>query len=234
MARIRSINRYSGKLGGVTVVDSKTYGQHTRSNRGTFKPSPVNASFERSQDLMREAVHYAQPIFNILKPYRSLVTDGKLWTRLKVHIMDQLKKTNAPNINTLRHLTLAKNQSLTSALSLAYTKTLDAENSRLTIAISNQTMPVFHHRIKFDSYQLSFIAIFLDGQNMATNHSPFVLKNRGVKDASPFEIASFDIPVAAKTILLVGKCSAIWQGHISCNMKANGFGVVEVIELNKE
>lgn len=78
-----------GSLGGITFVNSKRYGPHVRSKRGTIKPARLNAAMEKSSRRMSAANVPAKAIFDAVRIYHK---DGELWNKLVVIFRQQLRE----------------------------------------------------------------------------------------------------------------------------------------------
>lgn len=57
MAKVRSIIRLSGEVGGMVFVDSKTYGKYARAKRGTYILLPLSMTPSKNQHL-NLSVHF--------------------------------------------------------------------------------------------------------------------------------------------------------------------------------
>ena len=92
MAKADSLITFRGTHGGITFVKSKTYGDHIRAPRGTYKKAEVNAAFKKQSKKLVKANVPAQILRNALNPYRSDFRYGFLWQDLVSMTNDALGK----------------------------------------------------------------------------------------------------------------------------------------------
>lgn len=95
MAKARSITKISGTIGGVTHVDSPSYGYHTRNPRGTFTPITLADGMKTSGTEQSKANLMAKVIFDAVNIFAPNFKNGKFWPRL-VSVFRQQKKAGIP------------------------------------------------------------------------------------------------------------------------------------------
>lgn len=82
MAKSKSIVKLSGTMGGVTFVNSKAYGEHTRAPRGTYTPVVLAEGMQQSSMLQKQANLMAKIVFDQAKTFVPRFKNGQLWVRL--------------------------------------------------------------------------------------------------------------------------------------------------------
>ena len=108
MAKSKSTHDLQGTLGGLTFVNSRTYGKHVRSARGTKKKAKVNKAFkEQSRTLVRANVP-AKIVRDAIKLYLEDIPGGTLWKRLVSIFNKQLNTEGIVDFSKLTNLEVNK------------------------------------------------------------------------------------------------------------------------------
>src|SRR5258706_370390 len=98
MAKLNSLFKYAGTFQGVTVVNSRAYGQHIRKARTEFT---LNKEMKASSVVMKQANVYAKAFKDAIDPYRRHFRDGQLWQRLVSLFKTRLSKEGKVDFNVL-------------------------------------------------------------------------------------------------------------------------------------
>ena len=100
MAKITSVvtRGTQGTLQNLTFVNSKRYGDHVRSKRGTIKPAVLNDALIVGKKRLAKANEMAQLVFHAVRDEHK---DGTLWSRLLSNFQMQLKEGVAPSVYSL-------------------------------------------------------------------------------------------------------------------------------------
>ena len=91
MAKSKSIITLSGNLLGVTHVNSRTYGPHTRAPRGTYKPALLNDAMKESSAVQALANACARQINDHIKEFRGDFKGGQFWQNMLSALRQQYK-----------------------------------------------------------------------------------------------------------------------------------------------
>ncbi len=97
MAKVRSIMKLSGTIGGITFVDSVAYGAHSRAKRGSITPITLAEGMKVSSSNQNEANLRAKLIFDAVNEFAPGFKDGKFWSRLISIFRKQKKAGNSYN-----------------------------------------------------------------------------------------------------------------------------------------
>jgi hypothetical protein len=92
MAKARSIVKISGNVDGITFVDSKAYGLHTRAIRGSKTPITLADGMKVSSTNQNEANLRAKIIFDAVNEFAPGFKNGPFWSRLVSFFRRQKKE----------------------------------------------------------------------------------------------------------------------------------------------
>jgi hypothetical protein len=183
----------SGNLGKVTFVRSKRYGEHIRSQRGTFKPALLNDTMKESSQRMASANVPAKAIFDAVRLHHK---DGELWNKLVVIFRKQLKAGVPFHINDLKGLECHETCTLDRLTPCAGHKIQIAQKEdNLCIGLVLGEHPSWSHlQWKHDfQYRLSMIIVYPnleDGSFIEeTAYGPVTAFT------APVEPLSFEVPI---------------------------------------
>jgi len=217
-----------GNLGRVTFVDSKRYGPHVRSKRGSIKPAPLNDAMEKSSRAMALASAPAKAIFDAV---RSCHKDGELWNKLIVIFRRQLRAGRPFHIDaqdfegmechekfTLDQLMRSTDYKISAAL----------QEDNLHVDLSLQEHPDWSYLNWKDpfQYRLSLVTVFpylkAGGFEREIMHGPVA------EFTAPPEPLSFKVPVPgnANGYLLFLLATVCQRGEVVNQTHVRGMGVV--------
>ena len=183
----------SGKLGKVTFVQSKRYGEHIRSQRGSIKPALLNDAMKESSQRMASANVPAKAIFDAVRPHHK---DGELWNKLVVIFRKQLKAGLPFHINDLKGLECHETSTLDKLILCSqYRFQIAQKEDNLCIDLVMNEHPSWSYlKWKHDfQYQVSMVIVYPnleDGSFIEeTAHGPITAFT-----TSP-EPLSFEVPI---------------------------------------
>ena len=225
-------NGLSGNLHDLTFVNSKRYGPHVRSKRGTIKPAKLNAVMEKSSHLMARANVPAKAIFDAV---RTIHKDGELWNKLVVIFRQQLITGRAFHIDSLPDLECHEKFTLDKLIcSTSYKISHQLQGDSLHIQLSLKTHPDWSylgwkHRFQ---YRLSMVIVFPDLKTGRFEreiiHGPVSQFTNPVQPVS-FEVSVPDPANEYLLFLLATACEngeAVEQSHVK-GMRIVGAGRFE-------
>jgi hypothetical protein len=226
MAKLDSIFKFRGTFGGMTLVRSRTYGEHLRMPRR----ADVNEPFKKMQVVSRSIITpRAQLIKNQVNPFlTSLFKDGTLWSRLLSFFHEQQATLGVANFEALRGFEINSkyplNRILHSVSHIEQQHDTSVELSLSTLATRNFV------KGKSDSYRLRLIALFVsEDHSMATSSSltlPMIFKEEQVTQR-----ATITIPEGTATLIVMLDCEYCYKGEPLPRMDARGMRVEMVVEL---
>src|SRR5260221_11138546 len=135
MAKLNSLFKYAGAFQGVTVVNSRAYGQHIRKARTKFT---LNKEMKEASVVMKQANVYAKVFKDAIDPYRCDFRDGMLWQRLVSLFKRQLQKQGSADFSVLEGHELNKAHPLSRLFSMQTTLS-QTERTRTVRVTPRQT-----------------------------------------------------------------------------------------------
>lgn len=227
MAKSNSIFNFQGTVQNVTHVDSKAYGKHVRSPRGTHKPAVINEAFKQSGKELVNANLTAKMIKDALDPHREGFRDGTLWQRLLSVIKKEHKHQRPSNLNVLEGFQLYKTNPLDRYLAPIALYHIDASNNTLHITIGYEAHPDFKRYKRIDSYRLKLVALFpnLKLKTAATAEISFAV----IHLSNPvIELkATLPMPPQSDSVLLCLRLDGCIQGEPVNNQKTKGMAILK-------
>jgi hypothetical protein len=223
MAKLNGLFKYEGTFQGVTTVNSLAYGQHIRKARTKFT---LSKEMKESSAVMKQANVYAKVFKDAIDPYRRDFRDGMLWQRLVSLFKKQLQEKGKADFRSLEGHELHKSHPLSWILNAQATVT--TTDNVLSVHISSRhTQGPIKGRV--DGYQLTLIVLFVDRALLVQTFSGSTIISIG--DGPGEQQASWTIPEAATTAILVLKCDFSSGNKPMSIQKAMGMRVVKVVEM---
>lgn len=175
---------------GMILVRSRTYGDHVRAKRGTYKKARLNRALKKGSLLVREANAAAKLFKNAVDPYRKGLIDRSLWPNLLSMFRRQQTKTGRVDFSQLNPFEFHKRYTLHKLLPVQVVTSYDDKSHILRAVISYDGLPHFDNS-RIDGYKLSAIVLFPDLKKKTANtvveesailsleekHAPFELNN---------------------------------------------------------
>jgi hypothetical protein len=162
MAKSRSAKRLPKTGDDLTHVKSRTYGDHVRAKRGTYKKAKVNKAFKEE---IKNVTHANVPakIFNdAIEPYRRNFQGGQLWQRLVSLFRTQLTEDGSFDFGRIEKLEIHADYPLDRLLQVQATIKSASKNSILRVILEYNNPPDFSKTKYIDAYQLTVIGLFPD------------------------------------------------------------------------
>ncbi|MEJ1241970.1 hypothetical protein WBG78_27740 [Chryseolinea sp. T2] len=211
MAKQDSLFKYQGTFRKVTQVNSKTWGEHLRAARGTYKKAELNDAFKKSAAETPIANILAKTIKDLFLPHMNDFKDGRMWSRmLSIFKLQLSKEVDGPpkleefefnKAAPLRHLILWKEEVAASL-----------DGNALQLAVTTQCVS---KRVMTESYRQTFIVTFytpsLKGIGKALADSAIIPRD---KSTWYDHRASFDIPDDASIAIVALKCELFQDGQV--------------------
>lgn len=223
MAKEKSLINIQGTFQGKTFVDSRKYGKHVRSPRGTYTPAVLNDACKEAGKAIVSSNISAKIIKDTIDPLRADFKDGTLWSRLISHFSTRTDKLN-PDFLTLSGFEIHKDHPLSRIVNLVVTQ-MDVKDSFLEVTIESPNTPRFKNK-KINGYQLTIFALYPDLNlkkaeiaickfPLATIQNPIKIKN-----------ISFPIPATASSVLVCAKIEGAINGEINSALGAMGMRIL--------
>jgi hypothetical protein len=232
VAKLDGLFKYEGTFRGVTFVDSKTWGQHIRAERGTYKRVELNEAFKKSGRQTPTANHYAKAIRDVFLPYISDFKDGKMWSRLLSFFKKQLS-SGETDLTKIAGFEFHNQHRLYHLLSREVNVTESLQNSVLEVAATTSRC-LNHLTEQVDSFQQTLVSAFYtaDLQGIAAHADSVTFPFE--KDLFHEHRTSFDIPDAAAIAVVALKCDLLENGQPMKHPSTKGMEIVKVLKLAVE
>ncbi|MXV53361.1 hypothetical protein GS399_20575, partial [Pedobacter sp. HMF7647] len=215
MARKKAARTATGDI----IVDSRSYGTHTRKPRGTYKAVEINDAFKASAANLVKANNAAALLKREIDQFRHDFGGGLLWQRMLSVFRGYSKNNQAPNLQGFRRFEIHKDYPL-SRLITANHKNTFIENGFIKVTLELST-PRFKRKF-VDGYRIGLIAFFADFEEKKTastaEWTPVIPLN------SPIAGVEFTLPVPEgfKEYLLCLKLKAADGQTICDNVSITG------------
>src|SRR5687768_14128650 len=138
---------------GMTLVRSRTYGDHVRAKRGTYKKVKLNAALKKGTEDIREANAAAKLFQDAVDPYRKGVVDKSLWPKLLSMFRLQQTTTGIVDFSQLEPFDFQTRYTLHKLLPVQVVTTYDDKTRTLRAVISYGSLPNFG-KSRVDGYKL--------------------------------------------------------------------------------
>lgn len=236
MAQKKLIPEIRKKANDLTLVKSKTYGDHTRAKRGTYKPALLNDALQKSGVSLLAGNKAAKTIFDALAPYRADFGGGQLWQHLVSVFKKQASSETGMNIGALRGLDIHDTY-LLRKLAFPVAEVLRKEE-KLVVEIKLPSWPVFRNKKYINGFRMQVVFIFCD-ENLSAAESedawsaliglPSKQTEKEVPDSILYEFAWK--PAFEKDLLLCLKMEGWENGRVATHPGTKGMAVLKAGKL---
>lgn len=160
MAKLRpSLIKIKGTLMGVTLVDSKRYGEHARAARGTYTPVTINNELVQSGERLQSSNRAAKLIFDAVRDEHK---DGGFWPDLLSVFRKQLKEDKRFSFKGLLNLECSKTHKLDTLLHRQFEIDAVSAANTLDVTVTLLQHPKWDRKLYLDGYQLGITAVYPD------------------------------------------------------------------------
>jgi hypothetical protein len=232
MAKQKSFIKIQGTFGGMTSVNSKAYGEHLRSPRGTHKPAKLNNSFTESKGALVASNAPAKLIKNSLDPYRANFYDGRLWTRLVSHFKTGKNKPIMPGFLSLVGFEVHSEHPLSKIASVEVDLVPNYEKAELQVTIQGMAHGKFRNT-HIDGCVVTVIGISPDLTYQTAYVNAVVLPVIPLKEDFVHQI-TLPFPDEGDDVLICIKAEGCEKGQVSGVLKTKGMQIVKGIKLGAE
>jgi hypothetical protein len=199
MANLDSLFKYDGTFRGVTVVNSRAYGDHIRKARTKFT---LNKEMKESAAVLGQANVYAKAVKDAIDPYRRDFRDGMLWQRLVSLFKKQLAEKGSADFSALKGHELNKAHPLGRLFSTQTTASQSEHMLNIHVTSRYSKDPTGG---KADGYQQTLIVLFVDDALKVQTFSESVYLSMKVDPGE--QQLNCVIPEGTKTAIVILKCN---------------------------
>lgn len=160
MAKSDSIIKLQGTIGGLTFVRSRTYGDHVRAKRGTYKSANVNEALKHESKTLLRANVPAKIFKDAIDPYRGELTGGMLWQRLVSMFRKELKEHGACDFAKMERFEIHADYPFKRFLHVEPTIKFEKKKSILKVDLRYDSHPRFVKAKSVSGYRLTVLAYF--------------------------------------------------------------------------
>ena len=161
MAKNRSVIKFSGTHFGLTHVDSRTYGPHSRAPRGTYKPATLNDKMRESGKIQVAANVYAKLINDQINLFRENFKGGQFWQNLLSQLRSHYKQTGAWEPVNLRGMEIDKQYQLSRLLKGGFTHSATIKEDGLSVIIRFYAPPAFRSK-QINGFKLQLFVVYVN------------------------------------------------------------------------
>ena len=210
---------------GMTLVRSRTYGDHVRAKRGTYKKARLNAALKKGTLLVGVANAAAKLFKDAVDPYRKGLIDKSLWPNLLSMFRRQQTKRGSVDFSELKPFEFHTRYTLRKLLPAQVVTSYDDQTHMLRAVISYEGLPRFG-KSRVDGYKLSAIVVFPDLKKKTAKtvvEESAILSLEGKH--APFDVA-VSVPGSAKCFILCLRIDGCSKGKVYYTIATKGMGVI--------
>jgi len=224
MAKTDSIIKLRGTIAGLTFVRSRTYGDHVRAKRGTYKNAGVNDTLKQESKVLVSANIPAKIFKDAIDPYRSNIMGGTLWRRLVSMFRKQLKDPGSIDFGKIGRFEIHADYPFERFLFVQPTIKVAKEKPLLHVHVGYDHHPRF--RVNgINGYRFTVIGIFPDlkkqtARTMAIESN--VISLSGI--IKPLDV-QLEIPAKAKSFIVCIRIEGCIGNSVSDTRTTSGLCV---------
>jgi hypothetical protein len=218
-----------GNLLGLTFVRSRTYDEHVRAPRGTYKEAVLNEAMQQSKERLKKSNALTKLIFDAVRDDHK---DGTLWSRMLSAMRKQLKAGLPADVHCFTGIECNKEHQLDKLLyDQHYSIDAVIENNILHIKTHLKQHPKWRKVKYIHCYQPSFTILFPDFDN-GHNHKIVVEGpvNLITSNPKPFS-TEVTIPSGATRYMLFMTLTGGGKSGIKNEPHLKGMRVVKTGEI---
>lgn len=226
MAKSDSIIKLQGTIAGLTFVRSRTYGDHVRAKRGTYKSARVNEALQQESKTLLRANVPAKIFKDAIDPYRGELTGGMLWQRLVSMFRKQLKENGACDFAKMERFEIHADYPFERFLYVQPAIKFEKKKSMLRVDLKYDSHPRFAKAKSVSGYRLTVIGIFPDLKKKNARTVAVTSKVIALTGAiAPLE-TRLDVPSRAKVFVVCVKIEGCINGVVNDSRSTMGLCVV--------
>lgn len=229
MAKQKSFIKIEGTFGGMTVVNSKSYGEHLRNPRGTFKKAKINEALQESAKAIIVSNVRAKVIKDVLDPFRANFYDGKMWSRLVSHFKTGKLKKEVPDFLSLVDFEIHCENPLDRISNIKIELLPDCDGGTIKLNLHINIYKKFRSR-HIDGCLLSVIGIYPDVDNEGAEATEVKLPLLPI-GVDLHEQLPLSVPKGARTVLICVKAEGCENGKPSSVLKTKGMKIIGGFEV---
>lgn len=217
MAKVRSIVNLSGTINGLTFVDSKAYGAHTRAKRGTYTPITLADGMKESGAKQTIANNKASLLFNPLKTFANGFSNGKLWSTLVGKFRKQQREQRPYTFADFHLMQIREDYSTHKHGTFRLLR--NTETEQVTLTIHKRFMP-----IEQDEGQYKISLLRIPATALLTEPYPTTVLGHFAQIGSSTTTLVFDFPALppGADVLYCLKCEGYQNGEALATLKSMG------------
>ena len=232
MAKLKSIFKPQGTIGGLTTVRSKTYGEHVRSARGSKSAAEVNNAFKKSSSEMMSGNVPARLIKNTIDLHRQDFIGGQLWQKLVGIFKKQVKDQQPFSVKDLQNIEVHDLYPISRFLKGLLQYDLSITKNAIVLNLSFNEHPDFKRKY-VDGYRVGVICIFPDFINDQADS--LIVYSPVINLSSVYKPLSFEIPCpeTAVQFLLCLKIEGCEKGEVCTGLSPKGMRIIAARDLRE-
>lgn len=170
MARQKGIIKLEGTIAGLTFVNSKKYGQHARSARGTHKEAKVNTVLQGNAENAKRVTSLASPVLRELKALEKGFASGDLWSKM-MHRMLRVKDGSTRELfQSIAGIELNERYSFAKSFSSLPIVRYSVKKKSLVIELEFSSHAQFSKATKANAYLCEVAVLFLGKNGNCITH----------------------------------------------------------------
>jgi hypothetical protein len=226
MARQKGIIKLKGTIAGLTFVDSKAYGAHTRAARGSNKEVMVNEVLQANADNARRVTSAASPVLKQLKAIEGGFSGGDLWPRMTGRMFRTKSMRMEVLLESIKGVELNERYAFTRLFVKVPKVNVGFKKKELTIEVEMHSHAHFSRDVKASEYLYEVTVLFLDGKGGSVKD---VMETEWISfdEALDIYVMAFTIPKGMKYFLIVAGVRGGRGGKEIERFGARGYYIVD-------
>ncbi|MGC3944384.1 MAG: hypothetical protein QM762_07685 [Chryseolinea sp.] len=220
------MRKKSRKNDDVVHVKSRTYGDHPRARRGTYKEAKLNKAFKLENKNLVRANLPAKLLKDAIDPYRTNLPGGLLWQRLGSLFRLQWKERGQYDFRNMERFEFHADYPIDRFVNAQPEVKPALKNSVLLVEFKNTHAPNYSKTSYIDGYRFTVIGVFPDLVKKKAVTVSAESRVYGIREVAAPLLLELKIPRAAKNYVVCLKIEGFEKGQVNNLPSTTGLCVV--------
>ena len=225
----RSLLGLSGTIGGMTHVQSSTYGEHVRLPRGTIKPAPVNNVLAQNAARAGKVTAVARQVHHCFKEMGKAFTQRQLWQVIMKRMFAAKTTSVHELLLSLEGLELNNSYPLEKILGTLPPVKVTSKNNRVNVQIAPLPRPHFPGSVSCDSYRFELFITWIDGKCIRLEGDVANSRWLGLEKEAGKVSFNFSKAKWVKYMMIILKIGGGFKGEPDSRFAVTAMRVVKVV-----
>ncbi len=212
----------------VVQVNSRTYGRHLRTARGSKTTTTLNNAFAANAEKTAAINTAAKAIYGVLKLYSQGFREGQLWQAMLSRMRTAVKTNFEALLHTLEGLELNRRYALERFINLPE---FIVENNKKALIVEMKAGMPPHLNKNDNCYQYELIVLLFNSKGVCIQHALHQTIWMDKKDKINKQVFSFQKPVQTKYYLLCMHLKSGVNGIVTDTFPSRGMAIVQAAQV---